>query len=255
MLLIDFLILHKGQIVPGALAAFLLAGQLLPFAPASWARAQWQRWGKNLGLAALNAGLSVLVVLPITVWAASAAPAWRPAVWQGLGGLALDIVLLDLWLYAWHRANHVLPVLWRFHQVHHLDQHMDASTALRFHFGEVLLSSLLRAGVVVLLAVPLASVLVFELTVAVVALFHHSNLRLPARLHQVLSWLIVTPSIHWVHHHAVRADTDSSYATLLSLWDHLFGSASPTVQTPGMHVGVEGAADESWMRLVLRPLR
>ncbi len=250
---IDFLIQHKAYGVGGALIIFLLAGQLLPFAPTSWRGVQWQRWGKNLGLAALNAGLAALVVVPITVYAASMAPNWRPAAWQGLGGFALDVVLLDLWLYVWHRANHVVPVLWRFHQVHHLDQQLDATTALRFHVGEVFLSSVLRAMVMVALAMPLASVLVFEVVVAVVAIFHHANLKLPAPLHRVLSCFIVTPSIHWVHHHAVRADTDSSYATILSVWDRLFGSTSRTPQVPDMHLGVEGQADQTWVQLLLRP--
>ncbi len=250
---IDFLIQHKGRIVGAALIVFLLAGQLLPFAPAGWGSPHWRRWCRNLGLAALNAVLAATVVVPITVFAASTAPAWRPAALQGLGGLALDIVLLDLWLYAWHRANHVLPFLWRFHQVHHLDQQLDATTALRFHAGEVFLSSVLRALVMVALALPLSSVLVFEVAVALFAIFHHSNLKLPARLHRALSWFVVTPSIHWVHHHAVRADTDSSYATLLSVWDRLFGSARRTPRTPGMRLGVEGEVDQTWGRLLLRP--
>lgn len=250
---IDFLIQHKGQIVGAALIAFLLAGQLMPFASTGLGSLQWQRWGRNLGLAALNAGLAGWVVVPVTVYAASMAPTWRPAAWQGLGGLALDIFLLDLWLYIWHRANHVLPFLWRFHQVHHLDEQLDATTGLRFHVGEVFLSSVLRALVMAALAMPLSSVLVFEVAVAVVAIFHHSNLKLPTPLHRVLSWFIVTPSIHWVHHHAVRADTDSSYATILSVWDRLFGSASRTPQTPGMRLGVEGQVDQTWVRLLLRP--
>jgi sterol desaturase/sphingolipid hydroxylase (fatty acid hydroxylase superfamily) len=160
-----------------------------------------------------------------------------------------------LWLYFWHRANHAWPVLWRFHQVHHLDQQLDATTALRFHFGEVALSALLRAGVMLLLAVPLASVLVFEVAVAVVSMFHHANLRLPPALHRALAWVVVTPSIHWVHHHALRADTDSSYATLLSVWDRLFGTARRTPLAPDMALGVEGEADTFWLGLLRRPMR
>ena len=173
----------------------------------------------------------------------------------GWAGLVFDLILMDLWIYGWHRTSHVFHVLWRFHEVHHLDETLDASTALRFHFGEVFNSSLVRAAVIFLLAVPLSSVLAFETLVAMVAIFHHSNVRLPARLERVLSWAIVTPSIHWVHHHATRADTDSNYATVLSLWDRLFGSSSRTLRTAGLRMGVEGQADAGLASLVIRPFQ
>ena len=82
--------------------------------------------------------MSPLIILPLSAWAAAAAPAWRPAGWIGLGPLLIDLLILDLLIYGWHRANHVLPWLWRFHEIHHLDQFLDATSALRFHFGEVL---------------------------------------------------------------------------------------------------------------------
>jgi sterol desaturase/sphingolipid hydroxylase (fatty acid hydroxylase superfamily) len=105
---------------------------------------------------------------------------WRPAWWSGAGGLLLDLALLDCLLYWWHRANHVVPVLWRFHAGHHLDRFLDTTSAVRFHAGEVPLSALARAGVIVLLALPLGSVLVFETRVLMAAMFLHSNLRLLA---------------------------------------------------------------------------
>ena len=168
-------------------------------------------------------------------------------------GLVADVLILDLWIYWWHRANHKFPLLWRFHEIHHLDNFLDASSGLRFHFAEVLLSSLVRAVVIVLLGVPLASVVVFETLVAMFAMFQHSNLRLPRSFERGLSWFIVTPSIHWVHHHAVRRDTDSNYAFLLSLWDHVFGSRSPTERTVEMPMGVEGISDKPLPELLQRP--
>jgi sterol desaturase/sphingolipid hydroxylase (fatty acid hydroxylase superfamily) len=209
---------------------------------------------KNLVLAGFNFVASPLIVIPVTALAASHALDWRPAFWSGWSGLALDVLLLDVWIYWWHRANHVLPFLWRFHEVHHLDETLDTTSALRFHFGEVILSSFVRAAVIFVLAVPLSSVVVFEIVILISALFHHSNLRLPAWLERPLSFMIVTPSIHWVHHHALRADTDSSYATVLSVWDHIFGSRSMTKRTPDMKVGVEMKSDNELLGLILRPL-
>ncbi len=206
----------------------------------------------------MNTGLSMAVVLPLTAAAAAYAPAWRPAVvpwWDGWAGLALDLLLLDFLIYWWHRANHVVPFLWRFHEVHHLDTHLDTTSAVRFHFGEVLLSASARALVILALDFPLASVLVFEAVVLLAAIFHHSNLRLPAGLERVLSRVVITPGLHWVHHHAVRADTDSTYGTALSLWDRLFGTTSATVRWPSMPIGVERARERTLPGLVVAPFR
>ncbi len=245
-----WLLPYKGLVVLAALASFLLLDQMLPMAKVVGGIG---RVAKNLSFAVLNAGLSWAIVVPLSAAAASHALGWRPEWWSGVSGLLIDIVILDFWIYFWHRANHEIPQLWRFHEVHHLDQFLDASTALRFHFGEVLLSSVVRAAVIFLLGVPLTSVVVFETLLAVAAIFHHSNVKVPGWLERPLSLAIVTPSIHWVHHHAIRRDTDSNYSTLLSLWDRLFGSRSATVRTPDMPIGVEGRRERGLTGLIKRP--
>lgn len=209
----------------------------------------------NLVLAGFNFVASPLIVIPITAFAASHMLDWRPAVWTGWLGVGLDLLLLDFWIYWWHRANHVVPFFWRFHEVHHLDEMLDTTSALRFHFGEVVLSSLVRAAVIFVLALPLSSVIVFEALVLVSALFHHSNLKLPAGFERALSWVVVTPSIHWVHHHAKRSDTDSNYCTVLSVWDRLFGSRSKTVRSTDMPIGIEGTYERRIVRLILKPFQ
>lgn len=216
--------------------------------------AAWRRLGRNLGLFGLNLLLSPILVLPLTAWADGFSLGLRPVTLAGPVGLAVDIVLLDLWIYWWHRANHEIPLLWRFHAVHHYDELLDTSSAVRFHFGEVALSALVRAGVIVLLDVPLASVVLFEGLVLASAIFHHSDARLPAGAERALSRLIVTPSIHWVHHHAKQADTDSNYGTVFSFWDPLFRSRSRTARTAGMPIGVEGARDRPLLGLLVAPI-
>ena len=203
----------------------------------------------------INAALSVAVVVPVTAWAAGAAPQWRPLWWSGWGGLALDLLILDGLIYWWHRANHRAPFLWRFHSVHHLDRTLDSTTALRFPFGEVAISAAARAAVVLALAIPLASVLAFETLVLIATIFHHSNLRLPPGLERALSRAVVTPSIHWVHHHRTRSDTDSNYSTVLSIWDPLFRSRSKTRRTPDLEIGVEGREELGVLGLVAAPFK
>ena len=241
----------KGGIVLLTLLAFLLLERLFPMAHAIGGL---RRVGRNLTLAGVNGVLGWAVVVPLSAAAAHWAPEWRPLWLTGWLGLGVDLLLLDCWIYWWHRANHRWPLLWRFHEVHHLDEFLDASSALRFHWGEVLLSAIVRALVIFLAGVPLASVIVFETLLAAVVMFHHSNLRLPRALEWALSLVIVTPSIHWVHHHAIRADTDSNYSTVLSVWDRLFGSRSASRRVVDMAIGVEGHGEERLARLLIRPL-
>ncbi len=257
--LTDQLLAFKGLAVGLWIAAFFLGERLLPSAKVGLDKAaRWWRVARNGGLFGVNAGLSVLVVVPISAWAAVAGPDWRAAVapwWSGWLGLGLDLLLLDCLIYWWHRANHVFPFLWRFHEVHHLDETLDSTSAVRFHFGEVLLSALMRACVILAFDIPIESILVFETQVLLIAIFQHSNIRLPQGFERGLSWIIVTPSIHWIHHHAVRRDTDSNYANLFSVWDRIFGTRSPSSRWEDMPIGVEREPEKNFVTLLIRPLR
>jgi len=246
----------KVGLVALVFAALFLAERLRPAAPVPAEGRGPGRLLRNGGLWLLNSLASPLVVVPLTAWAAAGALDWRPAWWSSTFGLVLDLVLLDGLLYWWHRACHEIPFLWRWHAVHHRDRWLDTTSAVRFHPGEVLLSALARAAVVVLLAVPLSSVLAFETLILLAALFHHSNLRLPPRLETALSRVVVTPSIHWVHHHARRSETDSNYATVLSLWDPLFRSRSRFPRRPDMPIGIEGEPTDGGLPdLLAQPFR
>lgn len=258
--LLQDLLAAKGAVVAGWIVLALVVEQWRPAAPpplhlAGYGSAWFARWGRNLGLFALTSAVSSLVVLPVTVWAALHAP-WSRAELTALPAwawLPLDIVLLDLWIYWWHRANHEWPFLWRFHEVHHRDRHLDATTALRFHFGEVALSACARAIVIVALAIPLTSVVLFEILVLVASVFHHANWRIPPALERALARIVITPSRHWVHHHCVRADTDSTYGTILSVWDRWFRTVTPTQRQPLMPLGVEGREELPMIALIAAP--
>lgn len=254
---LDAALAWKGAAVAVWLALLFLAERLRPAddRPRPEIGGAWRRLARNFGLWLANVALSPLVVAPLSLWAASHALAWRPGWWSGTGGLLLDLVLLDLWIYWWHRANHEIAFLWRFHAMHHLDRVLDTSSALRFHFGEVLLSAIARGATIMLLGLPVVSVVVFEALVLAGAIFHHSNLSLPPRFERALSRIVVTPSIHWVHHHRVRRDTDANYSTVLSLWDHLFASRSPTPRMKGMAIGVEGRDELALPQLLIAPFR
>lgn len=251
------LLAWKGIAAGAWLVGLVLLERLLPKAeaPAGDGRFGHRRVLRNGALWLANTILSPLAVVPVSLWAAAHGLGWRPDWWSGWVGLAVDLVLLDGLIYWWHRANHEIPFLWRFHEIHHLDRFLDATSAVRFHFGEVLLSAAARAVIIILLDVPISSVIAFETLLLAATIFHHSNLRLPDGLERALARIVVTPSIHWVHHHRVRRDTDSNYATILSLWDRLFASRSATRRWTTMPIGVEGEDERPIAALFARPFR
>lgn len=244
-------------LVGGLAALVILAEVLFPYAPAPPGShlPRLERVTKNLVLAALNAALRSVLLLPIAGLAARYALPLRPAWMTGSAGLAADLVALDLWIYAWHRVVHAWPFAWRFHQVHHLDERMDVTTAMRFHAGDFVLSGVSRAVVILVLAVPLEHAFVFEVATAAASIFHHGNIRLPAWLDRALSSIIVTPSFHRIHHHPDRAIHDANYATLLSAWDRLFGTRVANPRVDDVPVGLRGISDEDVIGLLALPFR
>ena len=152
--------------------------------------------------------------------------------------VAASILLLDYTLWHWHWLTHRVPWLWRFHLVHHVDRDLDASTALRFHAGELVLSIPYRAAQIVVLGVDPAGYLVWQVLLFVSILFHHSNLRLPVGLERALVTVIVTPRMHGIHHSDWESETNSNWSSLLSVWDYLHGTARLNVPQSAVRVGV-----------------
>lgn len=224
-------------------------------------RRRFAHLGSNLVLAALNGLLGVVVLTPLIVLAVQSAEGFGLLARIGAPGWlewGIAIAAFDLWQYFWHRLNHRAPFLWRFHLVHHADGEMDASTAVRFHPGEIALSTAARLAVVPLLGMSLEQLLVYELALLPIILFHHGNLRMGARLDEALGWFIVTPGIHRIHHSPFRPETDSNYASLFSLWDRLFRTYRTRDYVNGARFGLEGMGEDETRRpatLLLLPFR
>ncbi len=234
------------------LVFFFVAERLRPSAPLIHERG---RLISNAGLWASVLPISPLFVVPISLWASQYALWQRPDWWSGGHGLLLDLVLLDFWIYWMHRTFHVVPFFWRFHEIHHRDETLDATSAVRFHFGEVMISASVRCGFIILLAVPFSSVILFETIAALSAIFQHSNVKMPRQFERIVSWFLVTPSIHWIHHHQRREDTDSNYCNIFSWWDLVFGTRSKTVRTPELPIGLDYTRDISLLQLIVKPFR
>lgn len=202
------------------------------------------RWFSNLSLALLN-NLVWRLLLPAGAvgWAMTVAVrGWGlfPAVeWPTWLEITVSVVLLDLAIYGQHWAFHRVAWLWRLHLVHHVDLDFDATTGVRFHTVETLLSFAWKGAVIVLLGAPALAVMIFEILLNATALFNHSNARLPLWLDRVLRLVLVTPDMHRVHHSIENHETNSNYGFCLSWWDFLFGTydAQPDAGHDGMTIG------------------
>lgn len=170
------------------------------------------------------------------------------------------VVLLDLAIYWQHRLFHKIPLFWRFHRVHHADRGFDLTTGIRFHPAEIALSMLIKFGVVWLVGAHPAAVLIFEIVLNLGSLWTHTDLALPAKIDRRLRWLIVTPSMHRIHHSTLRYETDSNYGFHLSIWDRLFASYTRYPQRPEktMPIGLNkyrDDRDQGLLALLLNPFR
>jgi sterol desaturase/sphingolipid hydroxylase (fatty acid hydroxylase superfamily) len=152
--------------------------------------------------------------------------------------VTLAVVLLDYTLYLWHVLMHRVPYLWRFHIVHHVDLDLDASTALRFHAGELALATGWRVGQVVFIGVSPLSLSVWQTFLLLSVLFHHSNIRLPIEVERQLNLVLVTPRMHGIHHSIMEDETNANWSSGLTLWDWLHGTLRLNIPQDWITIGV-----------------
>ncbi len=208
-------------------ATFLLLFAIERIAPLRAPRAELtRRLLVNLCVSALAIGSAYFIVAPAARAALQRVAIERVGLlqWVELPAaleLAIGVALLDLSFYYWHVANHKIPFLWRFHNVHHIDPDLDVSTAFRFHFGEVALSAGLRVLQIVLLGVSPRTFATYELIFQINTLFQHSNVRLPLAVESLLNKILVTPRMHGVHHSHVRREDNSNFSVVFSWWDRI----------------------------------
>lgn len=220
------------------------------------------RWANNLGLVAFNSFLLRLLFPAAAVGMAVLAMESGWGLFNQLSlplwlTLPLAVVLLDMAIYLQHVMFHAVPLLWRLHRVHHADLDFDVTTGARFHPIEIILSMLIKFGMILVLGPPVVAVVIFEVLLNAVAMFNHGNVQLPPGLDRMVRLLVVTPDMHRVHHSIEAHETNSNFGFNLSLWDRLFGTyrAQPGAGHQGMTIGIDSIREPAlcvWLPGLLR---
>ncbi|WP_254702076.1 sterol desaturase family protein [Roseivivax sp. THAF30] len=174
------------------------------------------RWSNNLALVVID---TAILRLSFPILAVGLAVLAEERGWglfniiEAPFGLAviLSMLLLDLAIYLQHVMFHAVPALWRLHRMHHADLDFDATTGLRFHPIEILISMAIKLALVAALGPPAVAVLLFEIILNATALFNHANINLPRPVDRWLRWIVVTPDMHRVHYSVDPRETNSNY--------------------------------------------
>jgi sterol desaturase/sphingolipid hydroxylase (fatty acid hydroxylase superfamily) len=181
-----------------------------------------------------------------------AAPDWL--------AIIATVLFLDFAIYLQHILSHKWSLLWRLHQIHHTDLAFDASTAVRFHPLEIIISMFYKVLCIFLIGANPFAVIVFEIILNGTATFNHSNVNIPAAIDKKLRWLIITPDMHRIHHSTIVNETDSNYGFSISFWDRLCGTytAKPEQPQQSMGIGLKGYPEQSelsFKKLLLLPFQ
>lgn len=263
----SFLLAHEPAVRLGAFASIFAVMALWEvLAPRRrQAIGRGRRWPANLGIVVIDSLLVRLIFPAAAVGVALFAGAHGWGLFNALAvpgwfSLIASVLLLDLAIYLQHVMLHAVPLLWRLHGMHHTDLEFDLTTGARFHPLEILVSLVIKLGVIVALGAPAIAVLVFEVLLNATSMFNHANARLPTRLDAMLRWILVTPDMHRVHHSWHPNETNSNFGFNLPWWDRLFGTyrAQPRDGHLGMTIGINQFRDPRELRLdrmLWQPLR
>ena len=211
-----------------------------------------KRWPINIGLAFFNMALMRVTVGGVAYLSAVnaeqqswgllnqfSAPDWLAVV--------STLLLLDFAIYCQHIISHKWHLLWRLHQIHHTDIEIDATTAVRFHPLEIIISMAYKVACIYLIGASPIAVIAFEIILNGTATFNHSNINLPLKFDKVLRWIVITPDVHRIHHSTVQNETDSNYGFSISLWDRLFKTyiAEPEKTQTTLDIGLPQFRDQN----------
>lgn len=219
---------HRAMILAGGIALFWLIESAVPFVKFGYNK--WQHAGINLffTLTTIIVNFCLAVILVRTAqWTVDnhfGLLHWLPEmniwVFTFVGLLLLDLI----GAYLPHYVEHKIKFLWRFHLIHHTDTWIDTTSGNRHHPGESVIRFVFTTAGVLIVGSPMWLVFLYQTISVVATQFTHANIALPKQLDKFMSYFLVSPDMHKVHHHYVLPYTDSNYGNIFSVWDRLFGT-------------------------------
>lgn len=240
--MMDNLLQHHESLIRlscfvGLLVLFAVLEHITPQRRRHYSRLK--RWPQHITLLIIST-LLIRLVVPIT--AVSTAILADHHGWglfntewlnDDIALVIISLLILDLCIYWQHRCFHRYPILWRLHKVHHADPDLDITTALRFHPLEMLVSAVIKCGIVLLVGIPVSAVILFEIILNGMAMFNHANLRIHPTIERAIRKIWITPDLHVIHHSSNPQETNSNFGFNLSIWDRCFKTLRETLNNPG----------------------
>jgi sterol desaturase/sphingolipid hydroxylase (fatty acid hydroxylase superfamily) len=234
--------LHRALILAGGITFFWLIETIKPLFILKYKK--WKHAGINIFFTITSIFVNFLMAF-ILLWTSNwtvenhfgilqLATGINPWIFMIIGLLLLDLI----GAYLVHFVEHKVKFLWRFHLVHHSDLWVDTTTANRHHPGESVIRFVFTTLAVVLVGAPMWMVFLYQSASVVLSQFNHANISLPVKIDKMLSFFIVSPDMHKVHHHYILPHTDSNYGNIFSIWDRLFGTFS-TIKREDIVYGID----------------
>jgi len=162
----------------------------------------------------------------------------------------IAVMMMDLvGAYLVHVIQHKIAWMWHFHKIHHIDTAVDTTTALRHHPVESIFRVIALLLAIVVMGIPIWMVMLYQTISAFMSQFNHANIRLPKWLDNILSYVIVSPDMHKVHHSHYQPETDSNYANIFSFWDRLFGTFVKVKDVTRLRYGLDEYQDAHYQNI------
>ncbi|MFD2919780.1 sterol desaturase family protein [Terrimonas rubra] len=254
--------LQRMAILVGGLLLFWIIEGAIPLLPLRYKKNKLRHAAVNFGFTVIHliihTFLAILIVM-LSDWCREqdfGMVYWFNA--NVAGAIVIGVLALDFSSWLVHLVMHKVPLLWRFHLIHHSDNNVDVTTGLRHHPGDSLLRGIFFLLLIFVSGAPMYSVMIYQTLVVLATAFTHANISLPKRVDKALSYFLVSPNMHKVHHHWVQPYTDSNYGAVFSIWDHLFRTFT-TLDPKKIRYGLDkyypNEKDEDFMALMKRPFQ
>ncbi|RXK60774.1 sterol desaturase family protein [Lacibacter luteus] len=254
--------LERMAILVGGLLLFWVIEGAIPLFPLKYKKSKLRHAGVNFVFTVIHLIIHTflaILIIKLSDWCA--ATKFGIVYWTNaniLVTIIIGVLALDFSSWLVHLVMHKVPLLWRFHLIHHSDTNVDVTTGLRHHPGDSLLRGIFFLLLIFISGAPMYSVMIYQTLVVLATAFTHANISLPVKLDKALSWFLISPNMHKVHHHWKQPYTDSNYGAVFSIWDRLLGTFY-TLDTKDIKYGLDryypAEKDEDVKSLMMKPFK